>query len=66
MSQLVPQRIIDWSVDQLPKYEIQYRSSRFEVTLYIFRAWGGQRFLNGVEFHGPVYYLGTNEVAKNT
>ncbi len=27
-----------------------------EVTWSIFRSWSGKRYVNGREFHGPVFY----------
>lgn len=46
-------------------YEIQIRertNTRCRVTAYIFRSWTGLRWVDGTEYHGPVYLLGTNEV----
>jgi hypothetical protein len=47
------------------KYELKTRptSEWVKVTEYIFRSWTGQRRINGVEYHGPCYYLGTDEIA---
>ena len=44
------------------KFEIISRTggSWIEVSEYIFRSWSGPRRLNGVEWVGPVYLLGTD------
>ena len=44
--------------------EIKVNSSWVKVTEWIFRSWGGQRRIDGNEYHGPVYYLGEDEVAR--
>ena len=45
------------------KYEIQVHGSWVTVNDWIFRSWGGARRLNGQDFTGPVYYLGSDKVA---
>ncbi len=35
-----------------------------KVSLHIWRSWTGRRFLNGVEYTGPVYFLGSDEVSR--
>jgi hypothetical protein len=47
------------------KLEIRLGDGRWiEVDDSIFNSWTGPRRLNGGEYRGPVYYLGTNRVAK--
>ena len=33
---------------------------------YIFRTWGGERRIDGQEFNGDIYYLGTNKIVEKT
>lgn len=40
--------------------EIKIHSSWSKVTLWIFRSWEGERKLNGKPYHGPVFYLGSD------
>ena len=47
------------------QYEIDVRPGhRVVVSYYIFRSWTGRRYLNGVEYHGPVYILGSGDYAS--
>ena len=34
------------------------------VSTYNFRSWTGGRRVNGEAYHGPVFYLGSEEVSK--
>ncbi len=45
------------------KYEIKERDQWLEVSIWIFRSWGGERKINGEVYKGPVYYLGSNDIA---
>lgn len=44
-------------------FEIKERGRWLEVSEWIFRSWGGERQINGVIYDGPVYYLGSDEIA---
>jgi hypothetical protein len=48
------------------KYELKVNGSWVTVSLYIFRSAGWPRRMNGKEYHGPVYYLGTEEIARQS
>ena len=37
---------------------------RSQVTAYIFRSWTGKRWKDGEPYDGPVYMLGSSEVAS--
>jgi len=45
-------------------YEVYVRNEWIEVTREIFRSWDGRRKRNGKLYYGPVYLLGTKQVAK--
>ena len=48
-------------------YEIKVRLNSREwtkVTEYIWCSWGGPRKFNGRRYRGPVYTLGTTQVAE--
>jgi hypothetical protein len=48
-------------------YEIKVRENSkdwTEVDVHIWRSWGGPRRFNGRRYRGPVYILGTQEVAE--
>lgn len=48
-----------------PKLEIIYKEERIPVTdVGAWRAWVGPRFIGGVEFHGPVHILDTEDLWK--
>ena len=46
------------------KLEIHVNSAWVEVTEWIFRSWTGGRRIDGVPYHGPVFYLGKDDVAR--
>ena len=52
-------------MDTEHKFEIFYSRSNtwIEVDEYIFRSWGGRRMIDGEEWVGPTYYLGSEDVA---
>lgn len=35
-----------------------------QVSEWIFRSWTGRRFIDGIEYFGPVYNLGTDTIAR--
>jgi hypothetical protein len=47
-----------------PIYEIKVHGGWITVNYYIFRSWGGQRRVNGADYGGPVYLLGTDTVYR--
>lgn len=46
------------------KLEIKVGSAWAEVDEWIFRSWSGSRRVNGEDFSGPVYFLGSDKVAS--
>jgi hypothetical protein len=46
-------------------YEAEVNSRRVSVTAYIFRSWTGRRWLDGAEYTGPTFFLGSAEIAKS-
>jgi hypothetical protein len=45
------------------KLEILVNGSLCKVDAYIFRSWSGSRYINGEPYIGPVFLLGSQEVA---
>lgn len=43
-------------------YEILLHNTWHQTTAYIFRSWTGARRIDGENYNGPVYVLGTKEV----
>lgn len=50
---------------QKDRLEAKINGSWHAVTGYIFRSWAGPRRINGTDYSGKVYYLGSNLVARN-
>lgn len=46
------------------EYAIKLREQWLSVTQWVFRSWTGPRRLDGEDFEGPVYYLGSTEVSE--
>lgn len=46
-------------------YEVSIRGRWAKTSAYIFRSWSGPRRIDGENYNGPVYLLGTEEVHKN-
>ncbi|HUV09821.1 MAG TPA: hypothetical protein VMX12_02515 [Acidimicrobiia bacterium] len=46
------------------KLEVEINGRRSKVDWWIFRSFTGRRFVNGREFNGPVFFLGTNSVSQ--
>lgn len=45
------------------RLEIEQGNRRLKVGSWIFRSWTGPRFVDGVKYDGPIYVLGSAEVA---
>ena len=59
---------LEFNFDKDAKLEILPRSESnewVEVSVEIFRSWGGSRRINGKEFKGDVYFMGTNEIVRH-
>ena len=48
------------------KLEIYNNSIWLEVSQYIFRSWAGERRVNGIEYKGKVFYLGSRKLYKQS
>ena len=46
------------------KLELQVNGGWIEVDPYIFRSWTGPRRINGEDYDGPVFYLGSSKRAE--
>jgi hypothetical protein len=43
-------------------YEVSIRGRWHKTSAYMFRSWTGSRRIDGENYNGPVYFLGTEEV----
>lgn len=48
----------------LYEYEPRQGVGRIKLDKKTWLSWSGRRWLNGVEYHGPVFVLGTNTPVK--
>jgi hypothetical protein len=55
-----PHRIFDDSIGSIV-YQVRCEDEWIEATHSIFRSWTGFRRINGEEYHGPVYEVGSRE-----
>lgn len=44
------------------KLEIELNGKRMEVRESLFRCFSGRRFVQDVEYHGPVYFYQSNQI----
>lgn len=55
---------IDFDSKAKLEYKERPRGAWHEIDPYTFRSWGGQRRINGKNFYGNVYYLGSNVISR--
>lgn len=49
-----------------PTYEVWIDDQWFRVSDWIWRSWTGRRRFEGVDVHGPVFTLGTNDIGTKS